>query len=53
VASTPGRIVMCNRDGEPAVFLEGIKIYFGAGFDCLNLFYWYIKLQSQYMRWAI
>jgi trimethylamine:corrinoid methyltransferase-like protein len=37
VASTPGRIIMCDRDGQPAVFLEGAKVYFGTGSDCLNL----------------
>jgi trimethylamine--corrinoid protein Co-methyltransferase len=37
VASTPGRIVMCDRDGEPAIFLEGSKVWFGTGSDCLNL----------------
>lgn len=37
IASTPGRIVMCDRDGEPAVFLEGTRVYFGTGSDCLNL----------------
>jgi trimethylamine--corrinoid protein Co-methyltransferase len=37
VASTPGRIILCDRDGEPAVFLEGTKVYFGTGSDCLNL----------------
>jgi trimethylamine--corrinoid protein Co-methyltransferase len=36
VASTPGRIIMCDRDGEPAVFLEGSKVSFGTGSDCLN-----------------
>jgi trimethylamine--corrinoid protein Co-methyltransferase len=37
LASVPGRIVMCDRDGEPAVFLEGTKVWFGTGSDCLNL----------------
>jgi trimethylamine--corrinoid protein Co-methyltransferase len=37
VASAPGRIVMCDRDGEPAIFLEGTKTFFGTGSDCLNL----------------
>jgi trimethylamine--corrinoid protein Co-methyltransferase len=37
IASAPGRIIMCNRDGDPAVFLEGSKVYFGTGSDCLNL----------------
>ncbi len=37
VASTPGRIVMCDRDGQPAMFLEGSKAYFGTGSDCLFL----------------
>jgi trimethylamine---corrinoid protein Co-methyltransferase len=37
IASTPSRIVMCDRDGEPAVYLEGTKVWFGTGSDCLNL----------------
>ena len=37
IASTPGRVVMCDRDGQPAMFLEGSKVYFGTGSDCLNL----------------
>ena len=36
VASPPSRIVMCDRDGEPAMFLEGTRVYFGTGSDCLN-----------------
>ncbi|MFQ5814675.1 MAG: trimethylamine methyltransferase family protein, partial [Anaerolineae bacterium] len=36
IASTPGRIVMCNREGEPAMFLEGTRVYFGTGSDCPN-----------------
>jgi trimethylamine--corrinoid protein Co-methyltransferase len=36
LASAPGRVVMCDRDGEPAMFLEGNKVYFGTGSDCLN-----------------
>ena len=34
IASVPGRIVMCDRDGEPAMFLEGTRAYFGTGSDC-------------------
>jgi len=37
LASAPGRIMMCDRDGSPAVDLEGYNVYFGAGSDCLNL----------------
>ncbi len=37
IASVPERIVMCNRNGEPAIYLEGEKVYFGTGSDCLNL----------------
>ena len=37
IASTPGRVVMCDRDGQPAMFLEGSKVYFGTGSDCLNI----------------
>ena len=36
IASAPGRIIMCDRDGQPAVFLEGTKVWFGTGSDCLN-----------------
>ncbi len=36
IASTPGRIVMCDRDGQPAMFLEGTRVYFGTGSDCPN-----------------
>jgi trimethylamine--corrinoid protein Co-methyltransferase len=27
---------MCDRDGEPSVFLESTKVYFGTGSDCIN-----------------
>jgi trimethylamine--corrinoid protein Co-methyltransferase len=37
LASAPSRIVMCDRDGAPAIFLEGRKVFFGTGSDCLNL----------------
>jgi trimethylamine--corrinoid protein Co-methyltransferase len=36
IAAAPGRIIMCDRDGEGAVYLEGTKVYFGTGSDCLN-----------------
>jgi trimethylamine--corrinoid protein Co-methyltransferase len=37
IASAPSRIVMCDRDGEPAMFLEGNRSYFGTGSDTLNI----------------
>ena len=37
LASAPGRVIMCDRDGEPAVYLEEKKVNFGTGSDCLNL----------------
>jgi trimethylamine--corrinoid protein Co-methyltransferase len=37
IASAPGRIILCDRDGEAAVFLEGSKVWFGTGSDCLHL----------------
>lgn len=36
LTSVPGRIIMCDREGEPAVFLEGNKVNFGSGSDCIN-----------------
>ena len=37
IASVPERVVMCDRDGEPAMYLEDQNVYFGTGSDCLNL----------------
>jgi trimethylamine--corrinoid protein Co-methyltransferase len=37
IASAPSRIVMWHRDGEPAMYLEGSRVYFGPGSDCLNI----------------
>jgi trimethylamine--corrinoid protein Co-methyltransferase len=37
IGSAPSRIVMCDRDGNPSIFLEGSKVYFGTGSDCLNI----------------
>jgi len=37
LATAPERVVMCDRDGAPAMYLEGTKTYFGTGSDCLNL----------------
>lgn len=37
ISSVPNRVIMCDRDGEPAMFLEGSKASFGTGSDCLNL----------------
>jgi trimethylamine---corrinoid protein Co-methyltransferase len=37
LSTAPGRVIMCDRNGEPAVFLEGRKTNFGTGSDCLNL----------------
>jgi trimethylamine--corrinoid protein Co-methyltransferase len=36
ISSVPGRVIMCDRDGEPFMFLEGSKTSFGTGSDCLN-----------------
>ena len=37
LSTAPGRIMMCDRDGSPAMDLEGYNVYYGAGSDCLNL----------------
>jgi trimethylamine--corrinoid protein Co-methyltransferase len=36
LATVPSRIVMCDRNGAPAMYLEGTRNYFGTGSDCLN-----------------
>lgn len=37
LGSAPGHITMCDRDGNPTMFLEGTKVHFGTGSDCLFL----------------
>jgi len=37
LGTAPGRIIMCDRDGQPGMYLEGSKVFFGTGSDCLNL----------------
>ena len=37
IATVPSRVIMCDRDGEPAVWLEDTKVNFGTGSDCINL----------------
>jgi trimethylamine--corrinoid protein Co-methyltransferase len=37
LATVPSRVIMCDRDGAPSVFLEGRRANFGTGSDCLNL----------------
>jgi trimethylamine--corrinoid protein Co-methyltransferase len=37
ISSGPSRIVMCDRDGDAAMFLEGTRSYFGSGSDTLNI----------------
>jgi len=36
LASAPGRIIMCDRNGDATVWLEGTKVWFGTGSDCVN-----------------
>lgn len=35
VRTAPKRITLCDRNGRPAMMLEGRKSYFGTGSDCL------------------
>jgi trimethylamine--corrinoid protein Co-methyltransferase len=37
ISTVPSRVIMCSRDGDPRVFLEGERVNFGTGSDCLNL----------------
>jgi trimethylamine--corrinoid protein Co-methyltransferase len=37
LGSAPPCITMCDRNGDPAIYLEGNKVWFGTGSDCLNL----------------
>lgn len=35
--NAPPRVALCDRDGDPAMFLEGCNIYFGTGSDTPNV----------------
>jgi len=37
IRTAPKRIVLCNRNGKPAMALEGRNSYFGTGSDCLYI----------------
>lgn len=37
LASAPSRIVLCSRGGDPRVFLEGRRTFFGTGSDLPNI----------------
>ena len=37
VCSAPSRITIYDRNGNPAMFLEGRNVYFGTGSDCPHL----------------
>ena len=37
VSSAPSRIAIYDRNGNPAMFLEGRTVYFGTGSDCPHL----------------
>lgn len=36
LASAPARVTIYNRQGKPAMYLEGSKVHFGTGSDTLN-----------------
>ncbi len=36
IALAPSRVVMCDRNGEPAMYLQDQNVHFGTGSDCLN-----------------
>lgn len=35
IDSAPKRVVLCTREGDPTIFLEGYRSYFGCGSDCV------------------
>ena len=47
IADAPSRIVLCNRTGEPRVYLESHRVYFGTGSDLINT----LDLESGDERW--
>lgn len=37
IRTAPSRVVLCNRDGQPAMYLEDYRTYFGTGSDTPNV----------------
>ncbi len=37
VRTAPPRVVLCDRKGAPAMYLEDRKVYYGTGSDCPNV----------------
>ncbi|WP_227765236.1 trimethylamine methyltransferase family protein [Zhaonella formicivorans] len=37
IRTAPSRVVIYDRNGKPAMFLEGYKVYYGTGSDCPNI----------------
>jgi len=37
IRTAPSRVVLCDRNGQPAMEMEGYKTYFGTGSDCPNV----------------
>ena len=37
IRTAPSRVALCDRQGRPAMTLEGYKTYFGTGSDCPNV----------------
>lgn len=35
IRSAPSQVVLCDRDGNPAIRVEGYKPYYGTGSDCI------------------
>jgi len=35
IDSAPKRVVLSNREGDPTIFLEGYRSYYGCGSDCV------------------
>jgi trimethylamine--corrinoid protein Co-methyltransferase len=35
IAAAPSRVVLSNRDGDPTLFAEGYRTYYGTGSDCV------------------
>jgi len=47
--SAPPRVTLYNRDGEPCMFLEDHKVYYGPGLDCPSI----VDLESGEVRKAV
>lgn len=50
IDSAPSQVTMCNRSGEPTMFLQNDNVYFGPGSDCPFLIDPYTNERRKFLK---